>query len=410
MNIQEVITVAFQSVKTNKLRTILTVLGIVVGIFSIIVIMTVLTMLQNSIEGGLSMLSKNTFQIQKYPAMQMHGPGSRDKYRNRKDITMEDYYRLSDLLYQAKYIGAEQWQGGKVVKYKNNETNPNIGVVGVTTGAVHTNDWKVAYGRDLRETDINYSNDVVLLGSDVADKIFPGINPIGQVVRVDNYPYKVIGVLESQPSMFGDSRNDFVVLPITSFQSVYGKRARSINIMIMSYSDEDYNKTIEAAIGYMRTIRKVGPGEENDFDIFSNESLITQMNDITGGVKIGAMVVSVIALLAAGIGIMNIMLVSVTERTKEIGIRKAVGAKKMNILSQFLFEAIFLCILGGFIGITLGVGIGNMAGSFLNAQAAIPYDWVMIGLLLCVTVGVIFGTYPAYKAANMDPIEALRYE
>jgi putative ABC transport system permease protein len=134
------------------------------------------------------------------------------------------------------------------------------------------------------------------------------------------------------------------------------------------------------------------------------------MNDITGGVKIGAMVVSIIALLAAGIGIMNIMLVSVTERTKEIGIRKAVGAKKINILSQFLFEAIFLCLLGGFIGIVLGVGVGNIAGSFLNAQSAVPYDWVAIGLLLCVTVGLIFGTYPAYKAANMDPIEALRYE
>jgi putative ABC transport system permease protein len=410
MNIKEVTLVAFQSVKTNKLRTMLTMLGIVVGIFSIIVIMTVLTMLQNSIEGGLAMLNKNTFQIQKYPAMQMHGPGSRDKYRNRKDITMEDYYRLSDLLTQAKYMGAEQWQWGKVVKFGNNETNPNINVVGITTGAVQTNDWNIAYGRNMRETDVQYSNDVVLLGSDVADKIFPGINPIGQVVRIDNYPFKVIGVLESQPSMFGDSKNNFVALPITSFQSIYGRRTRSINITVMSYSEEDYDKTIESAIGYMRTIRKVGPGEENSFDIFSNESLITQMNDITGGVKIGAMVVSIIALLAAGIGIMNIMLVSVTERTKEIGIRKAVGAKKLNILSQFLFEAIFLCLLGGFIGIVLGVGIGNIAGSFLNAQTAIPYDWVMIGLLLCVTVGVIFGTYPAYKAANMDPIEALRYE
>ena len=160
----------------------------------------------------------------------------------------------------------------------------------------------------------------------------------------------------------------------------------------------------------MRTIRKVKPGEENDFDIFSNESLIGQVNDITGGIKIGAMVVSIIALLAAGVGIMNIMLVSVTERTREIGIRKAVGAKKINVLMQFLFEAVFISLIGGFIGILLGVGIGNFAGSFLNAQTAIPYDWVVIGLLLCITVGIIFGTYPAYKAANLDPIEALRYE
>jgi putative ABC transport system permease protein len=410
MNLKEVISVAFQSVRSNKLRTLLTILGIVVGIFSIIVIMTILTMLQNSIEGGLSMLSKNTFQIQKWPAMQMHGPGSRDRFRNRKDITVDDYYRLDALLKQAKYIGAEQWQWGRTVKFGNEETNPNIQLAGITTDAMKTNDWNVADGRDLRETDVQYSNDVCLLGSDVSDKLFPAINPVGRVVRVDGKPFTVIGVLESQPAMFGDSRNDFVVIPITTFQSIYGRRSRSINITVMSYSDQDYNETIEAAIGYMRTIRKVGPGEENDFDIFSNESLITQMNDITGGVKIGAMVVSIIALLAAGIGIMNIMLVSVTERTKEIGIRKAVGAKKINILSQFLFEAIFLCLLGGFIGIVLGVGVGNIAGSFLNAQSAVPYDWVAIGLLLCVTVGLIFGTYPAYKAANMDPIEALRYE
>jgi putative ABC transport system permease protein len=138
--------------------------------------------------------------------------------------------------------------------------------------------------------------------------------------------------------------------------------------------------------------------------------MIGQVNDITGGVKIGALVVSIIALLAAGIGIMNIMLVTVTERTREIGIRKAVGAKKKNILIQFLFEAVFLCILGGFIGIVLGIGVGNFVGGFLNAQTAIPYDWVLIGLFLCLTVGIIFGTYPAYKAANLDPIEALRHE
>jgi len=410
MNIKEIIIIALQSVKTNKLRTALTMLGIVVGIFSIIVIMTILTMLQNSIEGGLSMLNKNTFQIQKYPAMQMGGPGSRDRYRNRKDITIEDYYRLSEMLTQAKYIGAEQWQWGNVVKFGNIETNPNVSVAGITTDAIHTNDWKIADGRALRETDIKYSNDVCLLGPDIVDKIFPGIDPIGKVVRIDNRPFKVIGVLERQQALFGDSRDNYAIIPITTFQSIYGKRNRSINITVMSYSETDYNQVIEAAIGYMRTIRKVKPGEENDFDIFSNESLITQMNDITSGVKIGAMVVSIIALVAAGIGIMNIMLVSVTERTKEIGIRKAIGARKINILSQFLFEAIVLCVLGGLIGIILGVGIGNIAGSMLNAQTAIPYDWVLIGLLLCVTVGLIFGTYPAYKAANMDPIEALRYE
>jgi putative ABC transport system permease protein len=178
----------------------------------------------------------------------------------------------------------------------------------------------------------------------------------------------------------------------------------------MSQSKADYDATIESAIGHMRTIRKVAPGEENDFDIFSNESLIGQINEITDGVKIGALAVSIIALLAAGIGIMNIMLVSVTERTREIGIRKAIGARKSHILLQFLIEAVFLCMTGGLLGIIIGVGVGNLAGSLINATAAVPIDWVFIGLGLCIFVGVVFGTYPAYKAANLDPIEALRYE
>lgn len=410
MKLGQVFRISIQSLKTNKLRTLLTVLGVVVGIFSIIVIMTIITMLQKSIESGFSQLNKNTFQIQKYPAMMGGGPGWRDKYRNRPDITLEEAYRLQGMLTQAMYVGAEQWQFGKQITFGNKETNPNISISGITTGAMRTNNWNVERGRDLRESDIQYSNDVCILGQEVVNKLFVNIDPLGQVVRVDGKPMQVIGVLEKQPSMFGQSRDSYIVMPITTFQQKYGKRSRSINITVMAYSKEDYNNVIDAATGYMRTIRKVAPGEDDNFYIFSNESLITQVNDITSGVKIGALVVSIIALLAAGVGIMNIMLVSVTERTREIGIRKAIGARRSNILVQFLLEAVTLCIIGGFIGILLGVGIGNIAGSFLNAKAAIPFDWVFIGLSLCIFVGVVFGTYPAYKAANLDPIEALRYE
>jgi putative ABC transport system permease protein len=191
---------------------------------------------------------------------------------------------------------------------------------------------------------------------------------------------------------------------------MYGRRNNSINITVSSYDKYDYNDLIESAIGHLRAIRKVPAGKENDFEIFSNESVIAEINNITKYVEIGAMVVSFIALLAAGVGIMNIMLVSVTERTREIGIRKAIGARKSTILAQFLIEAITLCILGGFIGISLGVGVGNLVGGLINASAAIPIDWVIIGFVICILVGVIFGTYPAYKASNLDPIEALRYE
>ncbi len=411
MNIKEIFTLSFQSVRTNKLRAGLTILGVVVGIFSIIVIMTIITMLQKSIENGVAQLNKNTFQIQKYPNNMGGGPGWRDRFRNRKDITLNDYYRLEDdMKGKALYMGAEQWRFGIIVKYGNIESNPNIQLAGETLGGIKTNNWHVEYGRDFMQSDINYSNDVCLIGHDVVDKLFTSIDPVGQTIKVDGHPMRVIGVLEKQPQMFGSSRDNYVVIPITTFQSYYGKHNYSANIMVMSKSKEDYGSVIESAIGYMRTIRKVPPGKENDFEIFSNESIIGQINNITAGVKIGAVVVSIIALLAAGVGIMNIMLVSVTERTREIGIRKAIGAKKFNILFQFLFEAIMLCIIGGLIGITLGVGIGNFAGGLLNAQSAIPYDWVAIGLSLCIFVGIIFGTYPAFKAASLDPIEALRYE
>ncbi|MGQ9643415.1 MAG: ABC transporter permease [Ignavibacterium sp.] len=407
MKLSQTFTISVQSLKNNKLRTSLTILGVVVGIFSIIVIMTIITMLQKSIEEGLSQLSKYTFQIQKNDPIFGGGPRFRD---SRPDIKIEEAYRLKELLTNARYVGAEQWQSGVVVKYGNKETNPNIQVAGITVDAMRTNNWSVETGREIRETDVQYSANVCLIGKDIVDKLFPNIDPIGQTIRVDGRPLKVIGVIEAQPALFGQSRDNYIVLPITTWQSMYGKYGRSVSITVMAYGQEDYNEVIEAATGYMRKIRKLSPGEPDNFYIYSNESLISQVNDITGPIKIGALAVSIIALIAAGVGIMNIMLVSVTERTREIGIRKALGARKTWILTQFLIEAVVLCFFGGIIGILLGVGIGNFAGSFLNAQTAIPVDWVIIGITLCVLIGVIFGTYPAYKAANLDPIEALRYE
>jgi len=410
MQSSQLLFLAHQSLKTNRLRTLLTVLGVVVGIFSIIVVMTIVTMLQNTINEGFQFLSKNTFQIQKWPAIQTGGHEERQKYRNRKDITLSEYFRFESMMKNAKNVGAYQGTGGKVIKYGNRETNPNTQVVGVTQGVYPSLNLELERGREFRSNDIDYSNYVCVLGDYVVDKIMYDIDPIGQIVRVDGHPMKVIGTLKKKPDVFGQTVDNYVVLPLTTFQSIYGKRNGSVEITVMANNQADYGRTIESAIGYMRMIRKIEPGEENDFEIFSNDSLIDQVNDITGPIKIGALAVSLVALLAAGIGIMNIMLVSVTERTREIGIRKAIGARRSSILLQFLFEAIILCLIGGTAGILIGIGVGNFAGSFLNAQMAVPVDWIIIGISMCFIVGLIFGTYPAYKAANLDPIEALRYE
>lgn len=410
MEILELVKVAFKSLSTNKLRSALTILGIVVGIFSIIAISTVIEMLQASIEQGVSQLGQNTFQIQKWPAVQTGGPGAFAKYRNRPDITLEQFYALKEKLTQAKYVGAEQWGSGKVFSYKNKETNPNVSFAGVTVDAFPNNKWIIDRGRAINQRDIQRYEKVIVLGADVAKTLFVFQDPIGQEVKVDGHKLKVIGVLEKQGGFFGQSQDNFAIAPLTTFQSFYGKRSRSINITVMSYGKEDYGNLIETAEGYFRTIRKVSPAEESDFSIFSNESVLSQINDITAGVRIGSYIVAAIALLAAGVGIMNIMLVSVTERTREIGIRKAIGAKRSNILTQFLIEAVSLCLGGGAVGIILGILAGNIAGSFLNAAAILPVDWILIGVFLCVIIGVAFGTYPAYKASNLDPIEALRYE
>lgn len=405
----EIIIVAINSLRANKLRSLLTILGIIVGIFSIISISTVVTMLQNSIEEGVSQLGQTTFQIQKYPAMMDRG--ERAKYRNRQDITIDQYYSLRDkLIGEAEAVGAEQWNFGKLFKYESKETNPNVQLVGATPESFPNNKWVIESGRNFNYNDYNRFEKVIVLGKSLANNLFDNIDPIGLEVKVDNHKLKVIGVLEKQAASFGGDNDNFGAIPLTTFQNFYGKYTRSVNITVSSFSKEDYEDVIEKAIGYFRTIRKVPAGEEDDFGIFSNESVLAQINSITSGVKIGAYVIALIALLAAGIGIMNIMLVSVTERTKEIGIRKAIGARKSNILFQFLIEAVVLSLLGGIIGIILGVIIGNLAGSAIGGEFSIPLDWVAIGVLLCIIVGVGFGTYPAYKASNLDPIDALRYE
>lgn len=408
--ITENIKLAFGTLSNNKLRASLTLLGIVIGVFSIISIMTLLSALQIGIEQGLSSLGSNTFQVQKFPALQMGGPGSRSKYRNRPDITYDQGLRLMDRATEYKHISLEDYVYEKTFKYKGITTNPNNFIGGVMPEYLPTNNRQIQYGRFISNIDIQNNRRVAVLGMDVVDKLFRFSDPIGQKVILDGNEFEVIGVFERKGEGFGQSNDNLALVPISTMQILYGKNNRSINIAIQAQDKETFDACMENIISVLRVIRKVKPGQENNFEIFSNESLIGEVNKFTQYFKYGAGFISFISLLAAGIGIMNIMLVSVTERTREIGVRKAIGAKSKAILMQFLIEAIILCQIGGFIGIALGILTGNLLGMYLNSPVVIPYDWVIIGFVVCSTVGIVFGVYPAFKASKLNPIDALRFE
>ena len=410
-NFRESLFMALGAIRSSKLRSVLTMLGIVVGIFSIISVMTALSVLRNSIEQGMMQLGANTFQVQKFSMDFNTTPEQRRRMRNRKDITFEQAVQVREKASLALSVGIEGGEGGKIVFCSGRKTNPNVHLYGETIEGQETNDWTVAAGRGLTAQDLGMARPVIVLGSAVAEKIFPVYaDPVGETVRVDDAVYQIIGVYAKKGAALGGDSDNFVVTPLTTYFQKYGRSSHSLHIMVKALNQDVMDDAIEQVRGILRTARKVQPGDEDDFSYFSNDSLVKQFNDFTLYLRMGVLLVSCIALLAAGVGIMNIMLVSVTERTREIGIRKSVGAQKSDILSQFMIEAIILCEIGGAVGVLAGIAGGNVVSVLTSTPAVIPWDWVVIGLVSCSIVGFVFGVYPAWKAANLDPIEALRYE
>jgi putative ABC transport system permease protein len=407
---RESFTMAIGAIAAHKLRSALTLLGVLVGVFSIIVVMTAMRVLQSNIERELSSLGSETFMIRKWPSAYFGFSGDLEKYWRRKNITMAQVKRLQDQTTLPLNMGMEEvfWSGEIKTRYKTSA--PTVQLFGETPGSFPAHNWNLGDGRLLLDADVDSARNVCVLGSGLAADIFPNSSPVGEQVKIDGINYTVIGVLEPKGSTVGGDEDNFAVVPLTTGLNRYGHWYRSLNILVQARDRANYDETVDEARGALRVIRKVPPGKEDDFEISSNDSLIEQFKTFTRSVRIGILVVSSIALLAAGIGIMNIMFVSVTERTREIGIRRAIGAKKRNIMVQFIMEAVALCEVGGAIGVVLGIFGGNVLALILKLPPAIPIDWVVIGLAMCSAVGIIFGTYPAWRAANLDPIESLRYE
>ncbi|HYI11840.1 MAG TPA: ABC transporter permease [Thermoanaerobaculia bacterium] len=408
MPFSEIIRMSLNALRVNKLRSGLTILGVTIGVFSVIGVMTALSVIQTSIEGGLSFLGSNLFQIAKYPVMNSNDP--EETYANRRNINLaeaREFERLMDG--QADVICFKIFDGDKPASYGRTKIQ-GLTLVGTNEHFLVANSYTLGYGRNLSGEDIDLGRSVIVVGPDIQKKLFPNETPIGKVIKVNERPYQIIGVFEAKGSSFGQSQDNLMIVPITRFLSDFGRANRTINIAIQSSSQATYNQTLDKAIGAMRNARGLKLGEDNDFEIYSNDTLVSAFASIAGTIRIGAFVVSVIALLAAGIGIMNIMLVSVTERTREIGVRKAIGARKDDIVKQFLLEAIVLSELGGLLGILLGIAGGNGIALWLDIAMVFPWGWALTGLIVCSVIGTGFGWYPAWKASALDPIEALRFE
>jgi putative ABC transport system permease protein len=399
---------AIDAIQQNKLRSILTLLGISIGVFSVVGVMTAIRTLESSVASGLNVFAANTFVIQKYP--DIHFRHDDKKYRNRKNIDYDQYKKLKDRAKLPVLISVSEASSVRNVKYKDKKVKNNVELFGGDEGSLRIFKTYISDGRNLAPDDIRYSRNVCILGMDVVDRLFPFEDPISKKIQIEGLNYYVVGVAERQGEAFGRSQDNYIAIPITNYLQKFSNKFTTLSINIESPSENDYEKTREEAIGIMRSLRKVRPGEENDFEIITSDEMIETFSGFTDGIKLFALSISIIALVVAGIGIMNIMLVSVTERIKEIGIRKAIGATKQDILTQFLMESVFLSEFGGITGIILGITAGNIVSILFDIPAVIPLDWAFIGLVVCSIIGIGFGSYPAWRAATLDPVASLRHE
>jgi putative ABC transport system permease protein len=415
MRALDILFMSLKSILSNKLRSILTLVGLVAGVSSIISVMTAIAVIQSTMEKEMSVLGTQVFQVQKWPAGGFHSDEDRRKAMRRPPITVENANAIRDQVESVDIVGSELWDFGYVAEYKGEQTNPNVTICGGTPEYPPNNTHYVGLGRNISQLEVNNHREVAVIGYAIGQKLFPFVDPVGKTFRLDGRKYQIVGVFDERKSAFGSGYDNYVLIPITTYVDTYGLVGRngferSVNVTVHAKTPELVEDAIEETRQVLRRERRVRPNEEDNFEFFSSASMITQFNQMTLGIKMAAFVIGIIALVVAGIGIMNIMLVSVTERTKEIGIRKSLGAKPKNIMAQFLLEAIILCNIGGVVGVAAGFGLGNLVTLFTSFDVKVPMEWAVIGLVFCSAVGIIFGLLPAVRASRLHPVDALRYE
>ena len=405
----EYLRMAWESLRSNKLRSMLTLLGIVIGVFSVIAAVTAVQVIEVYFNDTFRGMGANTFYVSKVGGGFSVGPRDRS-LRNRPDLTYEDMEMLRRRAQLPLSIAPDGTFDRTRVTYNGEETDPTVGIRGVNQDWAENNGFEIEEGRFLTEDDVRYARAVVVLGAPVVKRLFDVEQPVGKTVRIAGRRYRVVGTFKEKGAFLGDSPDNHAMVPITRLFAVYGEPDRNISYDVRAPSPQMLQATIDEVTGHLRVIRKVRPQDEDNFDVVTNDALKGPMESFTSYLTLGGAGIGLIALLAAGIGIMNIMLVSVTERTKEIGIRKALGATRRDVLRQFLLEAVFLCQIGGLLGILLGVIGGNVLAFTFDLRPTFPWVWALMGVVGVTVIALVFGVYPAYKAARLNPIDALRYE
>ena len=405
MQFLESVGMALKSLVSNKLRSILTLIGVIIGVMTVIAVVSIIAGMNKYVADQISSLGSTTFFIDKFGITM-----SEEDYINalkRKDLGIEDMEAVRKNCSLCWKVGARQVTFRKV-KYKK-EYVSDITIVGATANFSEVMDFDLSSGRSHTDFEDEHNRRVALLGWEVADNLFPNQDPIGKDVKIGNYYFRVVGVAEKRGSFLGQSQDDFVVIPITTFNKIFGTK----RYMLIFVKVEDFSLMQQAQDQVrliLRARRHVPYDKPDDFAISTSDTFMDLYRNFTSTAFIVMIGVSSIALVVGGIVIMNIMLVSVTERTREIGIRKAVGAKKKNILWQFLIEAVTLAMVGGLIGIILGGIIAKLVSATTPLPASIEPWSVITGLIIATSVGIFFGIFPAMKAAKLDPIACLRYE
>ena len=409
--LRENIRLALQTIGSNKLRTLLTISIIAFGIMALIGILTAIDSIKISLTNQFTMMGANTFTIESQ-SMNIQIGNQRYRKKNHSYISYRQAQEFKDIFSFPADVSIWTWASGMgIVKYEDRKTNPNIPVIGADENYLTTSGLEIAKGRVFNEDEVINFRNYAIIGSELKSILFKEFeDPLDKIITIGNGRYKIIGVLESKGSSMGLSSDRLCILPYTNVRQYFSRPNMNYSVSVKASGSTMIESATSEAEGVFRIVRNLDPKDESDFNITASDNLVNLLLENLASINIAAIIIGIITLFGAAVGLMNIMLVSVTERTREIGIRKAMGAKNTTIKQQFLSEAIVIGQLGGIIGIIMGIIIGNLVSMLIKTPFIIPWIWIILGFSLCFIVGIISGYFPAVKAARQDPIVALRYE